>query len=377
MRIVIDARLYGPHVAKGLGRYVQQVVDGLLEIDSENEYVVLLRQDNWDDCPERPNLKKVLAPWRWYSIAEQLYLSRLLKKLKPDLVHFPHFNVPLFYRGPFVVTIHDLILRRHHSRRASTHGWLVFWLKKRLYLRVIASGIKRAKNIITISEFTKNEIIHFYPRAKNKIVVIYEGLTDTRPFLTPKSDDNNALVRYNIVKPYLLYVGNVYPHKNLEKLLDAYQVLQSKWSGQLILVGQKDYFYDRLEKLAAKKGFKDKVLCLGYVPDDDLAALYRQAALYVFPSLYEGFGLPPLEAMAQNLPVICSDIPCLREICGPAAEYFKPTDANDMANKILNLLSNQNRQTELRQLGLEQIKKYNWQKTVVEHLKIYQEILNT
>lgn len=370
MRIVVDARLYGPKTAKGLGRYLEQLLLGLKEQDQTNDYVILLSTENFNEFTEAPRFKKVLAPWRWYSLAEQFYLPRLIKKLKPDLVHFPHFNVPLFYRGKFIVTIHDVLLRRHHSRRASTLGPLKFWLKKQLYLWVIGSAIRRARQIITVSQFTKQEILHFYHVPESKISVVYEGLTKLEK-TGEISADKEALLRYNISKPYLLYVGNAYPHKNLDFLLRAWPKISQFFSGQLVLVGHEDYFYQQLKNLATELDLGSSILFLGYVPDVDLAALYRLAKLYVFPSLYEGFGLPLLEAMNYGLPIVASDIPCLREIAGTAAEYFDPNDQNDLVEKFKNLLVNQDRQNELRQAGQKQCQKYRWPETVAEHLKIY------
>ncbi len=366
MKIVIDARLYGPRTAKGLGRYVQQIVEGLKQIDHNNQYIVLLSADNFDEFKTTPNFQKVLAPWRWYSLAEQIFLPGLLKKLAPGLVHFPHFNVPIFYRGKFVLTIHDLLLRRHHSRRASRLGPWLFWLKKRGYLLVTYLAIRRAQKIIAVSEFTKQEISHFYPGSTSKITVIYEGLTSLST-TAQNGDDKAIFLRYNITRPYLLYVGNGYPHKNLETACQAFELLRQKWSGNFVIVGGLDYFLQRLKKQVSSPD----IIFTGYVPDSDLSILYRQASVYVFPSLYEGFGLPPLEAMAQGSPVACSDIPCLKEICGAAAEYFSPQSADDMAKVLEKLLNNPGRQIDLRCRGLEQIKRYDWSAATKQHLDIY------
>jgi len=372
MKILIDARMYGPRSSKGLGRYIQQIVEGLKREDHVNDYIVLLTKDNWDEFSETPRFKKVLAPWRWYTLAEQFNLPKLIKSYNPDLVHFPHFNVPLLYRGRFIVTIHDVLLRVHHSRRSSTLGLIKFWLKKCLYLWVIKSAILRAEKIIAVSNFTKNEILKYYRVAPEKIEVVLEGFTNLGQNLEQNFDDKEILLRYNITKPFLLYVGNVYPHKNLENLLYAFKELVKDWDGQLVLAGKKDYFYERLEGLAQGIGLdKEKVLFLDYVSDQDLASLYRLARLYVFPSLYEGFGLPPLEAMSQGLPTVVSDIPCLKEICGSASEYFDPKDVSSITKKIGSLLNNQPRQAELKKLGLEQIKKYNWDEAVKKHFNIY------
>lgn len=373
MKIVIDGRMYGPKGSKGLGRYIQQIVEGLKIQDQKNEYVVLLTKDNWEEMAETANFKKALAPWRWYTLAEQVRLPRLLRELKPDLVHFPHFNVPIFYRGRFVLTIHDLLLRYHPSRRASTLGPIKYWFKNLGYRLVVRSAVKRAERIIAVSEFTKKEILKFYRLNPEKVKVVYEGLTKLGQN-NEKNDDKEALLRYNITKPFILYVGNAYPHKNLEFLLWSFKVLAEKWPGQLVLAGKKDYFYNRLENYSRELNLGDRCLFLGYIPDEDLAALYRSAEVYIFPSLYEGFGLPPLEAMSWGLPVLNSDIPCLREVCGEASEYFDPAAEASLVGKVRLLLNNQERREELRRFGFKQVEKYRWEEAVEKHQQIFTEV---
>lgn len=369
--------MYGPKTAKGPGRYIKEVLDRLIQIDAENDFVVFLSRENFAEFqPQNPRVKKVLAPWRWYTLAEQLYFSRLIKKERVDFMWFPHFNVPIPYFGRYVVTIHDVLLRYHHSKRATTLGPLKFFIKKILYRLTIYSAAKKAERIIAISEFTRDEIIKFYPFTKDKVVVTLEGIVE-RAKSEEKVDDESALLRYNIAKPYIVYVGNSYPHKNLETLIKAFEILKQKWDGNLVLCGGRDYFYERLKnefgdnEANTKSVQSGKIIFSGFIEDADLPAIYRNATLYVFPSLYEGFGLPPLEAMGEGVPVICSDIPCLREICAAAAEYFNPRDEKDMAEKILALLVNPARRAGLRRAGFEQIKKYSWDKCAKETKKIF------
>ncbi|MFA5076069.1 MAG: glycosyltransferase family 1 protein [Patescibacteria group bacterium] len=371
MRILIDARLYGPRGAKGLGRYVQELVLGLQKIDQENQYIILLTKDNWDEFSASANFQKVLAPWRWYTLAEQIYLPSLIKKQQPDLVHFPHFNVPLFYHGRLIITIHDLLLRTYPSRRASTLGLYRYWLKNLAYRLVVWSAVRRAQKIIAVSEFTRSEIVKYYPWAASRTEMVYNGLTKLEN-LVDSSIDKSVLLRYNITKPFLLYVGNAYPHKNLENLVLAFKQISQEVDYQLVFAGQKDYFSQRLADFTQQQGLTDQqVLFLDYVADADLATLYQTAALYVFPSLYEGFGLPLLEAMSWGLPVVGSKVPCLEEIGGLAYEKFYPQSVNDIADKIVALLNNPTRQSELRELGLERIKKFDWPESISKHLAIY------
>jgi glycosyltransferase involved in cell wall biosynthesis len=177
-----------------------------------------------------------------------------------------------------------------------------------------------------------------------------------------------------LVKPYLLYIGNAYPHKNLERLIFAFKKLvKDGLDYQLVLVGGNDYFYEKL-KLEIRNlelEIKDRIIFAGFVPDNDLDILYRNAGLYAFPSLYEGFGLPPLEAMARGVPVVSSNATCLPEILGDAALYFNPLDIDDIAKKIKKALKDENLRKNLIEKGLEQIKCYSWEKMVRKTLNLY------
>jgi len=369
MLIGIDARFFGL-LGKGLGRYTQKLIEHLETIDSENQYVVFLRKENFDEYqPFNKNFTKVLADYRWYSFAEQILYPRLLCKYKFDLMHFPHFNVPLLYRRPFVLTIHDLILVHFPTLRATKLNPLWYWIKYVAYKWTISSAIKRAKSIIAVSEFTKNDIISEYPEAKEKINVTYEACDDLCRISS--AAPHLILEKYGIIKPYLLYVGNAYPHKNLQQLIDAFVLVSSAFPDmQLALVGKEDFFYQRLKSYCAEKNIVS-VHFLGFVSDQDLDVLYRFAKAYVFPSLYEGFGLPPLEAMAKGAVVVSSDHPCMREILEDAAWYVDAHSAENFAAGIVKVLDDKNLRLSLIEKGYQQIKKYSWNKMASETLRIY------
>jgi glycosyltransferase involved in cell wall biosynthesis len=380
MRIGIDARFLGPK-GKGLGRYTQKLIENLEKIDSQNQYVIFLRQNNFGEYqPSVSNFKKVLADYRWYSLAEQLAMPSKIYEEKIDLMHFPHFNVPVFYFEPFVVTIHDLILRHWPTRRASTLDPVRYWLKNLAYKIVIWLAIKRAKRIIVPSNYVKNDILKSFGAKEEKIVVTYEGAPEKTFKFNPTAGGQNSksiLDKFKINKPYLLYVGNAYPHKNLENLIEAFKILieRHKQDMQLVLVGEEDYFYKRLKEEADCMFYNFKVsnqiIFTGFIDDKSLNNLYREARLYIFPSLCEGFGLPPLEAMAQGIPVISSDNTCLPEVLGNAAIYFDATNPQDIAEKINKVLNDKSLAEKLKVAGYEQIKKYSWQIMGEETLKIY------
>ena len=384
-RIGIDARFYGP-IGKGLGRYTQEVVDNIIKLDEVSEYVIFLTKANFDEfvC-DGIRVTKVLADVRWYTFKEQLVMPWLLAKARLDLVHFPHFNVPFFYFGKFIVTIHDLILIKYPTVRATTLSPWLYWIKNLAYRMIIWSAVHRAIKIVTVSNFTKQDILKHFSVEADKVEVIYEGVANLakgRDSLFDKnSHDKEALLRYNISKPFLLYVGNVYPHKNLERLLKVFSKIRAKQPDlHLVLVGKEDYFQEQLKVVAKKMSLwrasgDSPVIFSGYVADDDLEVLFKEATSYVFPSLYEGFGLPPLEAMAKGCAVVSSNRSSMPEVLGEAALYFDPEDETDMETKIIKIISDKSLREKLIAKGYEQAKLYSWWECARAINKIYQKIL--
>jgi len=402
MRIGIDARFYGP-VGKGLGRYTQEVVDNIMKIMSADplrqpvagergganfDFVIFLSPENFDEfiC-EQGNVKKVCLKIPWYSWQEQLLMPFYLWREKLDLIHFPHFNAPLFTPTKFVVTIHDLILTHFPTRRATTLNPFIYYLKSLTYRLVIFGAIRRAKKIITVSEFTKKDLIAQFRVKASKIFVTYEGVSNLAKgrdsLFVAKLDNQETLKQYHIANNFLLYVGNAYPHKNLEVLLKVFaKLLLRQPDLRLVLIGKEDYFYNRVHDSARalnlwqKENIDSPVVFPGYVSDAQLEVLYREARAYIFPSLYEGFGLPPLEAMARSCPVVSSNRSALPEILGSAALYFNPEDENEMLEKIWQILSEETLRESLITQGLEQVKKYSWWQCADQTLMVYHQVLH-
>ncbi len=371
MRIGIDARFYGP-VGKGLGRYTQKLIENLEKMDNTNRYFIFLRRENFDDYqPKNKNFHKILADYRWYTFAEQIKFPWVLIRYRLDLVHFPHFNVPILYFRKFIVTIHDLILINFPTVRSTTLSPLLYWMKFLVYKIVIRFAIYRSDKIIAVSKFTKSDILKNYPRVPDKkITVTYEACDDYCLF-NPRQE-KEILSRYGIIKPYLLYVGNAYPHKNPERLVLAFEKLKAGYPDlKLVFVGAKDYFYLRLENLVQERKTKN-IIFSGFVPDYDLDAVFRGSVCYVRPSLYEGFELPPLEAMTRGIPVICSDHPCAREILGDSSLYFKREDVNDLTRVMKDILKNQELRETLIARGYAQVKKYSWKEMAKQTLNLYE-----
>jgi glycosyltransferase involved in cell wall biosynthesis len=371
MRIGIDARFFGP-IGKGLGRYTQKLIENLEKIDSTNHYFVFLKAENFDEYePKNKNFQKVLADFRWYTLSEQINFSSLLKKYKLDLVHFPHFNVPLLYRKKFVVTIHDLILVHFPTIRSSTLHPLFYWLKFLAYKIVIRSAIGRAQRIIAVSNFTKNDLIKTYPKIKpEKIKVTYESAEDFCLF-TPEKKYDEILARYGIMKPYVVYVGNAYPHKNLEKLILSFrEIKKAEKKLNLILVGKEDYFYRRLKNFSNEQKIQG-VIFTDYIPDHELDTIFRNASAFVWPTLYEGFGLPPLEAMSKGVPVVSSDQECMKEILSDSAYYFDGRNIADMAGAVIKVLNDSGLRERLISNGYERVTQYSWKRMAKETLELY------
>lgn len=359
MKIGIDARLYGTK-HRGLGRYIQKLIQYLEHIDTVNEYYIFLQQDNFDDyAPSASNFKKVLANYRPYSLREQLLFPFVLYTYRLDLVHFPHFSAPLAYLRRYIVTIHDLLISHYPSSRATTLPSWVYAIKVFVYTYTIKLVARRASHIIAVSDYTKDDIVKLLNIPINKISVTHEGVD-----LVAASGQYHDTVN----SPYLLYVGAAYPHKNLERLIEAFNAYsQESPEMQLILVGKHDFFYKRLIENAHNK----QIVFPGYVSDIELANLYQNATAYIFPSLLEGFGLPALEAQAHGVPVISSNTGSLPEILGDSALYFNPENIQEMISVIRTICADQNLQKQLREKGTANLRRFSWQEMAKKTHTIY------
>ncbi|MBN2854090.1 glycosyltransferase family 4 protein [Patescibacteria group bacterium] len=379
MKIGIDARFYGP-TGKGLGRYTQEVVDRIIEKSKSSSeldlsFVVFLNPENFDEFEIKDSrVLKVKIAFRWYSIKEQLLFPFYIRKHKLDLIHFPHFNIPIFCSTKFIVTIHDLILTRFPTIKATTKNRIIYKIKNLAYHLVLKSAIKNSAQIITISEFTKRDILSLFKIRPEKISLIYEGVTNLNLAKDYRFVQKQVKKELLLPKKFLLYVGSAYPHKNLENLLEVFRILEKEKSDiYLVLVGKSDFFYERLKTEATTLNLieNNRVIFADYVSDAELSSLYARALAFIFPSLYEGFGLPPLEAMSNSCPVLSSNHSCLPEILGESALYFNPKSLVDIINKIKIIDQDEGLRDDLIKKGLEQIKKYSWDTCAEETFKVY------
>lgn len=367
MRIGIDARLIEE---TGVGRYTRNLIRELGRIDKENSYVVFLRQSSFASFqPPNQRWSKRLTEVPWHTVTEQLVMPKLFRDAKLDLVHIPYHNPPIFYSGRTVVTIHDLTILHFDTGRATTLPLPLYKLRRVGYRIALTVGLRRVQKIIAVSRATKQEIMDHFRIPPEKIMVTYEGVDER-----VKSQESRVKSEKPLVEPpYFLYVGNAYPHKNLETLISAFKSLITHHSSPitLVLVGKEDFFYRRAKELVNKQNLNDRVIFFDEADDRQLASLYTHAIALVFPSLMEGFGLPGLEAMAHGIPVVCSDIAVFREIYQEDAVYFDPTSYSDIAAKLNNILSSKELRERLIRGGFRRIQRFSWHGLAEKTLNVY------
>jgi len=383
MRIAIDARFINPE-NRGLSTYTRNLVFGLEKIDQKNLYYILLRQK---DCASlefsNPNFKKIPAEAQWYGIKEQILIPKILNRIKPDLVHFPHFNVPVLYNQPFIATIHDLILFAFPTKKATTLGPAKYAIKNWAYRATINHAVKKSKAIVAVSEGTRKDIIKFFPRVnKNKIYTIYEGAGASENSelkscskIPEKNRREWLRERLSIKFPFIFYIGGAYPHKNLERLIIAFKLVQKKNKNlNLVIAGGDDYFFTRLKNLVKRQKIQN-VIFPGFVSDQKtLEFLYQESLFCIFPSLYEGFGLPPLEALKRGKLVLCNNGTCFPEILGKSVVYFNGKSIPDVSSAIANTVTNlENLKREYLPRAKNTLEKYSWTKMAKETLELYKQ----
>lgn len=370
MKILIDARLYGLENA-GLGRYVLNLVNELSIIDKKNDYSILLTKKYFNELKLPANWKKIEADFRHYSVTEQIKLPGILKKEAADVVHFPHFNVPILYNGQFVVTIHDLLMHKNFGLSATTLSAPLYLIKRTGYKATFRQAVTRASKIIVPSNAVKSEVIKFYKTEPVRIKVIYEGVGKS---ISVNGAD--ILKRYNIQDRYFIYVGNAYPHKNLKRLIEAIVLLNKNIDQKILLliVSARNIFTQKLQSEIKKAKAEKFVQLLGFVSDSELGPLYKNSLGFVFPSLSEGFGLPGLEAMRSGTLVLASNIPVFKEIYKDNAIYFNPLDFSSIEHTMRNvILYDTVKRKERIKVGTEFAKKFSWAKMAEETLKVYED----
>lgn len=369
MRIGIDARKLHDY---GIGTYIRNLLRELARLDQQTEFVLLCRANDVELVRALgPNFRPVVETAGNYSIAEQIKVPLALRREGVDLFHAPHYVLPPLVHCRSVVTIHDcihLMFPQYLPNRAAL-----------AYARTsMALAARRATRVLTVSETSKSDIMKFFGTDPSKIDVIYNAY-DERFGIEPVEEDVvRVRERYQLHDEFVLYAGNVKPHKNLERLIDAFQIVRSRGLDhlKLVMIGDDISKYAALRRAVHRYQLHNYVRFLGYLPEQTLAVMYRLAGVFVFPSLYEGFGLPPLEAMASGTPVVTSNVSSLPEVAGDAAQLVDPHDPEAIADGIYRVLTDVDLRRDLRRRGLARARQFSWGASVRRVREIYGQVVD-
>jgi len=362
MDIIIDSRMIN---YSGIGKYLEMLLPFLTK-----EYNVTLignpkQLQRYQDCKVIPFFTPI------YSINEQLDFRRIIPPC--DVFWSPHYNVPLLgiKARKRITTIHDVFHLAFFKQLN---------LKQKIYAKLVINRAVNASNaIVTVSNFSKSEIVKFTGVMANKVNVIYNGVKQAANITALEA----VVSKYNLPSKYLLYVGNVKPHKNLKGLINAYLLLPVHIQQQykIVIAGKIDGFITGDENLIDMINnhhlLKQNVVLTGFVADEDMDTIYANASLFIFPSLYEGFGLPPLEAMLNGCPALVSNQNSLPEVCGDAAIYVDPLNPMDIATQIEKTLSDKELHHALVTKGKERIKIFNWADSAAKHIELFNQVINS
>lgn len=337
----------------------------LQDIDHINNYVILLTPKDlptWRTKSE--HWVAVECPHKEFTFAEQLAYKKQLDRLKPDLVHFTMAQQPIMYSGKVVTTIHDLTTVRFLNPDKNP---VILKLKQQIYKGVIKRVARKSAAVITPTQFVKDDLITFTGVDPGRITVTLEAADPIDSLPTPLNNLQNT--------DFIMYIGRPTPHKNLERLLAAFTLLQAQRPTlHLVLAGRTDSNYRRIADKVTAQGLKN-VVFTDFISDGQLHWLYEHCAAYVFPSLSEGFGLPGLEAMQHGAPVVSSNATCLPEVYGEAAHYFDPTNVEAMADAINEVLTDKQLRTQLTAAGRLKVQEYSWRRLAEQTLEIYEQVL--
>ena len=355
----------------GIGTYVRNLVRGLAAIDSENRYVLLVGPAGREILSDLPdNFRLVLEPSPVYSLREMAVLSWRLLRLRLDLYHATHYVLPVYVRPRVVVTIHDIIHLLYPEFLPNTLAFLYAQ-------RMIRSSLERGTRIIAVSQSTKADLQEHFEVDSGKIQVIHNGVEEEYRQRIPDEELERRLRALGLSRPYLLFVGNPKPHKNLDRVVQAYARARelAPFDAPLVCVGDRGSQEFKIRQRALNLGLGDRVRLLGHVAQEVLPAIYQGATLFLYPTLYEGFGLPVVEAMASGVAVITSNTSALKEVAEGYAHLVDPLDVEGMAKAIARCMSDPEHRATLARLGQRRAEDFRWEKAARKTLAVYRAAL--
>ena len=379
MRIGIDAR-FAVHKRRGIGNYTSKLIHHLADIDRRNEYILYIDSSNAANVlPEQANVRIQRIRPSNYPTWEQLLLPARAKKDNIDILHSTGNTAPIYLNRRIrqVATIHDVMYLENRSALPRSTSW--YQTCGRIYRKMVVPRMAgRLSALITVSNFCKKKIArHLTHLAADNIAVIYEAGNDRCRPLDKHYARAEIKKKYDIPCGYILTLGGIDPRKNTKLMIETYIRLKSERSidEKLVIVGIPNWNHTRFNSMVVQSACRDDVIFTDFIDDDELVLLYNCAAAFLYPSLYEGFGLPPLEAMACGVPVISSDTTSIPEIVGDAAILIDPTDREQLRKALLNLINNKSLAERLISRGFRRARKFSWRKMAEETLNIYESLL--
>jgi glycosyltransferase involved in cell wall biosynthesis len=365
MRIAFDGTTLRP-ARTGVGYYTEHLLQHLVRESADDEIIVLSNRPVDTTSPLPPGVRVVSSSSRVPRLVwMQTIAPRLLRRLHVDVAHFTNGMLPLASPVPTVVTIHDMSLtmfpKYHPPRRVLLNRPLVDF------------AARRADAIITVSESAKRDIVRLYGSHAERIHVVHEAAAPSFQPVRDRAVLDRVRQRYDLAERFILYVGTIEPRKNLPKLIEGFanRRKSGQLAHQLVCAGPYGWLSRDIEDLIDRLQIEDAVRFTGYVPFEDLPALYSLAEMFVFPSLYEGFGLPVIEAMACGTPVVTGHVAALAEVGGGAVEQVAHLDADSLGDAIVRLAEDRQRREKLSSLGLERARMFSWARAARETLKVY------
>ncbi|UCE17747.1 MAG: glycosyltransferase family 4 protein [Gemmatimonadota bacterium] len=379
MRILIDTHL-SDEKTDGIGRYLNELVRALLRIDQQNEYVLLTNSGigvtHQLQSLEAPNLVKIPVGLRGLDWRAHFVIPRIMNRVRPDVYHHPHFDLPWFHNIPSLITVHGLKYIKHPEFYKCQSGSTRVYLKRVYMETMMGLSIRKAQRVIAVSRSVKDDIMSVFKTTHDKVSVVHLGSPLKHNISCTDADISKFYKKYGIKGKVILFVGAQLPHKNLIRLIEAFDIFQKSIGGmfQLVIAGRSYSSYSKPLDKVQELALEEKVIFTEHLRDDELKIIYRTAEVFVMPSLYEGFGLPVLEAMNNGVPVIASNLSSLPEIVGEAGILVNPFHTQEIAAALEKIVTDNTTFRELKVKGVERAGNFTWETAAQQTLETYREV---